>query len=279
MLLRLLTVRRKFDEGDVFTLYFFGDQHRHHKNAAKGEMARDRDEIAGDPHGICFLMGDSHECISKKDPRYDELQVDWSLIDPEDFRYLSDAIVADRTEFFSPLASQLEVDLGGNHDGRYAKYAETDIRLRSLERMGKAGAWIPGQSSALVRVIFTDKHRHACTLFLNLHHGTRTAKHKATLLNAYADKLCTHWDGVDFLARGHCHHRGLEDRLKMSANANHSRLGDKRVAAVLTGGYLKSYREDGESYAEDMDLDPLDIGMTRIRVYPTRSGASWESIL
>jgi hypothetical protein len=65
----------------------------------------------------------------------------------------------------------------------------------------------------------------------------------------------------------------------MTTNANHTRIGDKRVAAVLSGGYLKSYREDGECYAEDMDLDPLDIGMQRIKVFPTRSGVSWEATL
>ena len=277
--MKFLKVRRHFEEGDVFTVYLFGDQHRHNKNAAKDEMTRDRDEIAADPKGICVLMGDSHECISKKDPRYDEHSVDWDLIGPDDFKYLSDAIVHDRTEFFAPLASQLAVDLGGNHDGRYARYAETDIRLRSLERIGKAGAWVPGMGMALLRINFTDKHRHACQVEFNLHHGTRTSKSKATLLNSNLAKLCTNWYGVDFLARGHCHHKGVEDRMLIGPNATHTRLGDKRVASVLTGGYLKTYREDGECYAEDMDLDPLDIGMQRIRIYPKRSGATWSALV
>jgi len=277
--MRLMTVRRPFEEGDEFTLYFFGDLHRHHRNAAKGEMARDRDEIAADPNGICFLMGDSHECISKSDPRYDEDQVDWSLIDPIDMRRLADVIVEDRAEFLRPLTAQLEVDIGGNHDTRYERYVESDLRLRSLERVGKASVWVPGMQGALVRVVFTDKHRHACSLMLNLHHGRRTAAKKATLLNSYLDKLCTHWDGVDFLARGHCHFRGVDDRDKMRANANHSRIGDVRVASVLTGGYLKTYMEDGSSYSEDADLDPIDVGMQRIRVYPTRSGVTWKAIV
>ena len=277
--MRLMTVRRRFEEGDTFTLYFFGDLHRHHRNAAKGEMTRDRDEIAADPKGICFLMGDTHECISKADPRYDEDQVDWSLIAPTDMKRLADAIVEDRATFVAPIAAQLEADLGGNHDTRYEKYVESDLRLRSLERIGKAGVWVPGMQGALVRVVFTDQHRHACTLTLNLHHGKRTAAKKATLLNAYAEKLCGHWDNVDFLARGHCHFRGVEDREKMRANANHSRIGDVRVASVLTGGYLKTYMEDGSSYSEDADLDPIDIGMQRIRVHPTRSGVTWRAIV
>lgn len=277
--MKLPIVRRRFEEGDVFTLYFFGDLHRHHRNAAKRQMERDRDEIANDPKGICFLMGDSHECISKADPRYDEDQVDWSLIEPTDMRRLSDVIVADRATFLEPIVAQLEVDLGGNHDTRYERYAESDLRLRSLERIGKAGVWVPGMQHALVTVIFTDKHRHACSLTLNLHHGKRTAQKKATLLNAYAEKLCAHWDGVDFLARGHCHFKGVEDREKMRPNANHSRIHDVRVASVLSGGYLKTYLEDGSSYAEDADLDPIDIGMQRIRVYPTRSGVTWIALV
>jgi hypothetical protein len=194
-------------------------------------------------------------------------------------RRLADVIVEDRATFVAPIAEQLEADLGGNHDTRYEKYVESDLRLRSLERIGKAGVWVPGMQGALVRVVFTDQHRHACTLTLNLHHGKRTAAKKATLLNAYAEKLCGHWDNVDFLARGHCHFKGVEDREKMRANANHSRIGDVRVASVLTGGYLKTYMEDGSSYSEDADLDPIDIGMQRIRVHPTRSGVTWRAIV
>jgi len=273
-------VRRRFVEGDVFTLYFFGDQHRGHKNAAKGEMGRDRDEIAADPHGICFLMGDSHDCISKKDRRYDEAQIDWNLFDkPEDSKYLADCIVRDRAEFLAPIADQVEIDLGGNHDDLYSKYCETDIRLRSLERIGKARAHIPGRETALAKVIFTDAQRHACSLSLNLNHGNRISRKKATLLTAYADKLCTHWDGVDILARGHCHFKGVEDREKMRANATHTRIHDTRVASVLTGGYLKTYLENGSAYSEDLDLDPIDIGMQRIRVFPTRSGVTWEGVV
>ena len=273
-------MRRTFDEGDVFTLYFFSDQHRGHKNAAKGEMTRDRDEIAADPKGICILGGDTHDCISKKDPRYDEAQVDWTMFDkPEDSKYLADCVVADRAELLAPLADQLEVDLGGNHDERYAKYAESNIRLRSLEHIGKAHVYVPGMEGALIRVVFTDKHRHACSLTIHAHHGKRTSTKKATLLNAYVEKLCTHWDGVDFLARAHCHYKGVEDREKLRANANHTRVGDVRVAAVLMGGYLKTYLEDGSSYSEDMDLNPMDIGMQRIRVFPTRSGITWKGIV
>lgn len=277
--MRLVTVRRSFTEGDVFTLYFFGDLHRHHRNAAKGEMSSDRDEIAADKNGILFLMGDTHECISKADPRYDEDQVDWSIVEPCDMRRLADVIVDDRAKFLEPVAGQIAVDLGGNHDTRYERYVESDLRLRSLERIGRADAWVPGMQAALVRIVFTDRHRHACTLVINAHHGKRTARRKATLLHSYADKLCSHWDGTDILVRGHCHMRGVEDREKMRPNATHTRLSDVRVAAVLSGGYLRTYLEDGSSYAEDGDLDPIDIGMQTIKVYPTRSGVTWEAIV
>lgn len=275
--MRLLTRRLPFAEGDSYTLYFFGDQHRHHRNAAKGHMKRDIEEIANDPNGLVFLMGDSHECISKNDPRYDEGSVDWSLIEPGySMKFLADTIVDDRTEFFRPIAEKIVVDLAGNHDGRYAKYAETDIRLRSLDRLGRSDAYVHGMGGALVRLVFEDEHRHMCSYVINAAHGKRTSKHKATLLNSYGEKLCHHWDNVDLLVRGHCHHRGYDDILKLCTNANHTKLKEKNVGVALSGGYLQTYREDGEAYSEDLDLDPTDIGMQRIIVHPSRSGVHVE---
>jgi hypothetical protein len=105
---------------------------------------------------------------------------------------------------------------------------------------------------------------------MHLHHGRRVAKYKSTLLNNLLVKL-RHWEGVDLMARGHCHFVGAEAEARVGYNRSFSKLTDKRVFAALSGGYLKTYVEDGgTSYAEDLDLDPIDIGMQRFILRPTR---------
>jgi hypothetical protein len=103
------------------------------------------------------------------------------------------------------------------------------------------------------------------------------AQSKATLLNLYMKKLRFYPD-VDILARGHCHYYGVEDEPRTTGNQNWTKLRDKNVYAALTGGYLKTFMEDGSCYSEDADYDPIDIGYQRFNLYPSREGARIEAV-
>lgn len=273
--MRLITVRRTFEEGDVFPLYLWSDWHRFNANCCKSELMRDRDEIAAEPNAMYCDLGDLYDCIAHDDKRYDPADVDWSLIEPHDMGRLSDMVVADRVALESPVIEKCLVSLWGNHDGKFSTYHHTDINMRALERMDRADAAARG--AALVRIVFTDANKHACQVVLNLHHGRRIAKYKSTLLNNLLIKL-RHWDGVDILARGHCHFTGAESEARVTYDRAFNRLRDKKVYAALSGGYLKTYQEDGHCYAEDMDLDPIDIGMQRFLLYPSRYGATIKAV-
>jgi len=272
---RLVTVRRQFEEGDCFPLYLWSDWHKGNANCAKHILTRDRDEIAAEPNAMYATLGDLYDCIAFDDKRYDPAHVDWEFIEPQDMGRLSDVVVADRVAFESPVIDKCLVSLWGNHDGKFSSYHHTDINLRALERMDRADAAARG--AALVRIVFTDAHKHACQVVLNLHHGRRIAKYKSTLLNNLLIKL-RHWNDVDILARGHCHFTGAASEARVGFDRNFRDLRDKKVYAALTGGYLKTYLEDGSCYAEDFDLDPIDIGMQRFLVYPSRYGATVKAV-
>lgn len=273
--MRLITVRRTFEEGDCFPLYLWSDWHKGNANCAKHILTRDRDEIAAEPKAMYATLGDLYECIPYDDPRYDPAHVDWDFIAPEDMGHMSDVVVADRVAFEAPVIDKCLVSLWGNHDGKFSTRHHTDINLRALERMDRADAAARG--AALVRIVFTDAHKHACQVVLNLHHGRRIAKYKSTLLNNLLIKL-RHWNDVDILARGHCHFTGAASEARVGFDRHFHDLRDKKVYAALTGGYLKTYLEDGSCYAEDFDLDPIDIGMQRFLVYPSRYGATVKAV-
>ena len=269
--MRLITVRRQYSEGDVFKLDFWGDWHRLNRNCAKDKLTADRDEIAADEKTMYVHMGDGSDCITPDDPRYDPRHVDWSLLEPEDAGRIPDVTVHDRATFESPVIDKCIAALDGNHERKLNQKHRTNVTLRALEQMGHSDVYCPG--GAFIRIVFTDRHRHACTVVVNAMHGNKTSNNKATLLNALMSKM-RKWEGVDIIARGHCHHLGFTSDSRLGANANHTRLVDRNVYAVLSGGYLKTYIEDGACYAEDADLDPLDIGMQRLLIYPSRSGAT-----
>jgi predicted phosphodiesterase len=271
--LKLLTARRHFEEGECHPLFFWGDHHRGNANCAKGALDSDRNTIATAPHAMYVHMGDAADYITQKDRRWKEDHIDWDLYDRD--KPLLDEAVRDVTEFEAPVIDRAICALDGNHEHEANKLHVTNVTVRRLERLGKADIYCG--SAALVRIIFTDKHRHACQVILNLHHGKRTAMSKATLLNTYIKKA-RYYPDVDILARGHAHYLGYEQEARVTCNANFTRLRDKNSYAVLTGGYLKTFMEDGSCYAEDADYDPIDIGMQRFNLWPTRSGVRIEAV-
>ena len=271
--MKLLTVRRHFEEGDCHPLFFFGDWHRGNANCAKEPLAQDRCTITSTKNAMYINMGDAADYVSQKDRRFKEDHIDWDLYDRD--KPLIDEAVRDVTEFESPVIDKCIGALDGNHEREANRLHVTNVTVRRLEKFGKAD-WYCG-SAALIRIIFTDKHRHACQVIVNVHHGKKTAVSKATLLNAYIRKL-RYYPDVDIIARGHCHYLGFEPEPRVTCNANFTALKDRNAYAVLTGGYLKTFMENGSCYSEDADYDPIDIGMQRFNLYPGRSGARIEPV-
>jgi predicted phosphodiesterase len=266
---KLITIRREFVEGDKFPLYFFGDQHRLNANADKNSMTRDRDEIAKTKNAMYIHMGDGSDCIAVKDRRFDSHTVDFSIVDPPRLGELGDVAVEDRVQFESSIIKKCIGAVDGNHEFRYNTENGTNITLRALDRMRHAEAYDP--EGVIVTILFTDEHGHTCNASIFAAHGVATAKYKSTLLNNLLVKL-RHWNDVDIIARGHCHYVGAMDEVRVGLNGNYKKLTQKNVYAVLSGGYLKTYLEDGQCYAARADLDPIDIGMQRLTLYPSRYG-------
>lgn len=268
-------MRRTYTPGQEFPFYLWSDWHRFNANCSKVALAKDRDEIASEPNAMYATLGDLTDCIAHDDKRYNPKHVDWDLLDKHSIGRLGDAAVADRVEFESPVIEKCVASLWGNHDGKFSEVHHTDINIRALERMGRADCAATG--AVLLRIVFDNGYGKKCQVVMNLHHGRRVAKYKSTLLNNLLVKL-RHWDGVDILARGHCHFVGAASEARVGYTQNFTELKDKQVFAALSGGYLKTYLEDGSCYAEDWDLDPIDIGMQRFVLTPSRQGVGIRAV-
>jgi hypothetical protein len=274
--MKLITHRLSFTEGDCFPFFFWGDWHRFNANCSKKELEADRRTIAETPNALYAHMGDGADCIARDDKRYTAAEVDWSLIRPQDMDKFAPLVVRDLVDFEAPVANRCVAKLRGNHETAFGHWHHCDVVWEVCERLGRGDLYAPGE--AMVRLIFTDAHRHACTVVLNLHHGTHTARYRSTLLNQLLIKL-RYWPTVDIMARGHCHFRDFSSEMRMATNANFSALHQRRAMAVLSGGYLKTFcDDDGAGYAEMKDLDPIDIGMQRVNIYPSRHGARLEAV-
>lgn len=275
--MRLITVRRQFTEGECFPLFFWSDWHLLNVNCALDDLTKDRNTIRDTPNAMYVNLADNADCIIPDDKRYKAADFDWSLVNPKKMDTFGNEITRVLVEFEQPVIDKCLVKLMGNHEHTLLKRHGVNVTEDACKEMGVPELYAPG--GAMVRIVFTDANNHACTVIMNLHHGTHTARYRSTLLNQLLLKL-RYWPSVDILARGHCHFRGFVDEMRMNNNANFTALKQKRTLAVLSGGYLKTFgHEDDAGYAEVADLDPMDIGSQRVNIYPSRNGARLEAVL
>lgn len=275
--MKFITVRRNFVEGECHPFYFWGDWHVGNKACAKGELAKDRDRIAATPNALYANMGDNGDFITADgDRRFRAADLDTDILNLENLDRLGDVEVDWISDFEAPVIDRCVVQLGSNHPSKFDRKHSTDTMCRKLERLGgdemRNRLWAPAM--AIVRLVFTDEHGHACQVTMNLHHGTHTAKYPSTLLNQLLIKA-RYWRDLDVIARGHCHFCRSEHQQLVGFDRHCTKTVDRRLVVFLTGGYLKSL-EGG--YAEDMDLDPIDIGMARLDIFPSRYGARLEAV-
>ena len=270
--MRILDVRRKFTEGESFPLFFIGDEHLGNANCAKAAIQRDHNVINTYDNAIVIKTGDAGDFIAENDRRYKKEHLDRDIVGMNGS--IIDNTVMSVAAFNEDIIDKAIAVIDGNHElVANDKNNGTNVTVRWLHEL-QANDLYCG-SSALIRIMFEDVNGHTSWCGINLHHGKRVAKSKSTLLNAYLQKL-DRWPDCHILARGHCHFRGYDSKTRCGVNKTWDSIRDREVFAVLTGGYIKGYMEDGGSHVEDMDLDPLDIGMMQVNLKPSRYGMKIE---
>ena len=271
--MKYITVRRNFTEGECHPFFLWGDWHIGEKSIAKGELFRDRETIRTTPNALYANMGDNGDFIAPDgDRRFRADRLDRDLFDLDNLDELGDVQVDWLAEFEAPVIDRCVVQLGSNHPNKFDQKHQTNTMKRKLKAIaGDYQLWAPAMAS--VQLLFTDEHGHACEVLFNLHHGTHTGD-ADRLLRQLRMKL-RFWPTVDVMARGHCHHLKQTSEKRMVPDRRNRDINHRKAFGILTGGYGKSF---AGSYAEAMDLDPIDIGMARLDIYPSRHGATLEAV-
>ena len=274
--MKYITVRRNFVEGECHPFFFWGDWHVGDAACAKGELASDRETIRTTPRALYANMGDNGDFIAPDgDRRFRADRLDRDLFDIGNLDELGDVQVDWLTEFEAPVVDRCVAQLGSNHPNKFDQKHQTNTMKRKLKTLGGAELidriWAPAMAS--VQLLFTDEHGHACEVKFNLHHGSHTGD-ADMLLRKIRMKL-RFWPEVDVMARGHCHHLRQTRERRMVTGRRNTRVTQRSVFGILTGGYGKTF-EGG--YAEAGDMDPIDIGMARLNIYPSRHGARIEAV-
>jgi len=229
-------------------LSFRGDVHLGCKQSDADAWQRTTRDIARDPLGFDFGMGDYVDSVVAKDTRYDPFNRDPRFESVDDaFSFLESN--------YKLLKDKSGGMLIGNHEWKLIQYCEMNevkkiCRRFSIPYLGYA---------AFIELQFPNGR----TLTGFISHGTGGGRHVGSKVNK-VDEVKGKLTYVDFVVYGHTHELWTRPA-PVLAIEGHTVIA-KNMHTASSGSFLKNYVEGTTGYGERGLYDPLPIGYVYLGV-------------
>lgn len=258
----------------MFTLFPFGDSHLGARESSESSLAREVKKCAELGRlGLALGIGDWHDCITHHDKRF-------SMNGLADWVEKSNIVDSQRrrsSEIFSPITEQKQwLGIGtGNHEETIHSFHDNDI-IRNVCRdinVHYAGY----QTFYVLRFKRAGKFTHTVTI--HAWHGSGAAQTEGARLSRLV-RLVNDIE-ADIYLMGHLHAitSHTPDRLRVT----NGRIRSIRLAATITGSWLKTYNQPDENetldptYGEQKGYKPSRIGCPLIKIYPDNYNNPYEN--
>ena len=227
-------------------------------------------------YGLALGVGDYADCITKNDKRFRMNGLaDW--VEPGN---IVDSQRRRASQVLSPLVEQKQlIALGtGNHEESIHKFHDDDI-VRNLCRDLKVP--YAGYQAYIVLRFERENSNERHQLLIHSWHGSGAAQTEGARLNRLI-RLVNEIE-ADIYLMGHLHAMTSHtpDRLVY----RNGRIRSMKLAATLTGSWLKTYNqpEEGETldptYGEEKGYKPSRIGCPVLRIKPNNFNDPREDVV
>jgi len=124
--------------------------------------------------------------------------------------------------------------------------------------------------SAFIRVILRRDIHHTHRIDIWAHHGLGGGRTVGSSLNKVENMVDA--ADADIYLMGHDHKKGVvpKSRLKLSESRNVLTMENRKILLIRTGGFLRGYVDQKQSYIADRAYSPADIGTVLINITPQR---------
>lgn len=254
-----------YSRGDTFRLYPFSDSHLGSVESAENHLIKKVKECAELGRlGLAIGVGDWSDCITKNDKRF-------RMNGLADWVQKSDIIESQRErvkEIYSPLSEQGQlIGVGtGNHEETIHSLHDNDITRHYCKDLGVPYAGY----QAFIVLKFRRKGGAGYDVVCHSWHGSGAAQTEGARLGRLM-RLVNDIE-ADIYLMGHLHAitTHTPDRLVVRAG----KLLSVRLAATLTGSWLKTYNQPEEgriqdpTYGEEKGYKPARIGCPVVEITP-----------
>ncbi len=254
------------------SVWNLSDLHYGNKACALDEILKDVQTIKDDPFSFVVGVGDNAEYISATDKRFDPASVDESLT-IKDMGRLGKVLTDKIAGIFDPIKGKI-VGLGfGNHEYTYMSTKEQAELHEYL--CGKLGVPNLGYS-AIFDIVFvpaeidkpklSDEKGSGWSVRFFVHHGAGFAVTPGGKLNKLINFM--NYFDADIVVLGHSHDQTGRRQHHISADATCKKLTVREQLGVVSGSYLKTYKQGVTTYGERKGYAPTVLGSARVHLNP-----------
>ena len=206
-------------------------------------------------------MGDSCECITPKDKRWDgESTAEW--LHPDN---IATDQVNHYCELFEPIRDKCLGKLAGNHEQSIKRYNNDNVQKNICDKLGITDLGF----SCFMRFVFkrngsTESHVYTA-MFTHGAGGAITAGSKMQRLQRLMDNF-----DADIVAQGHTHDliTYTKPYLKLTDN---NEIKQRVKVGAMTGCWFRTYTQGvAASYGEQKNYPPVMLGSPTFEIIPDK---------
>jgi len=238
-----------------------GDVHRGNDACSSERFHETIDWIAGKPNAMWIGMGDYGDFIGYRDSRFDPTVIDKVIptlklgqIGKQTIRMVSDELrpIATRDRCLGLLE--------GNHERKYEEHNDCQNLMQDMcDDLG-----VPFLTYSCFQELELRYGRDSYCYTIRAHHGAGYAQTKGGKMQKL--KKFAQQTDADLTLMGHLHDIIRYPQIELLTSGG--RIQQRERLAVMTGSYLKAYKQDVTTYAEIKAYDPVPLGSPTITLTP-----------
>ena len=260
----------RYKTNDVFRLYGLGDIHGGTVHCAEDKAKHILTDIVEDPFSLWLDMGDSVECITPSDKRWQQkIIADWLKDHQDNISEVSRDwycdLVKKAVEARTPHdnSSRCKGKIKGNHEWELQHHNVANIQANICNRLG-----IPDLGfSCLFHLVFQRLNSNEKHMFrFHLTHGSGNAQTPGGRTQKLK-KIMNQTDAI-YTIVAHMHDIKIEVS-PILVSGNSLELKAKHRIGAISGTFLRTYTQGVEAgYGERKNYDPTSMGCVVFEINP-----------
>jgi hypothetical protein len=263
-----------------FRIWPFADVHLGNTGCAKHQLVADINQVKEDPYSVWLLLGDYADFIHVDDKRFDASVFDETILAKE-LGYLGAYLMDKIRHYFEPIQDKCLGAGFGNHEHSYMKKKDhADLHenlckhwdVENLMYSGFFDLYLKRDAGLRRGPVVVKRDTGPVTgsdvikIRVGYHHGFSAAATAGGKINALK-RLVDQFE-ANLILTAHMHEQFAKGFVRLGADESCKKIIEKPALGLITGSYMRTYKEGTVGYGEVKAYAPTVLGVACARIIP-----------